>query len=137
MGIETCAICSAPEFKTVVNHVGNSVVHAKRIAVFDTIATYVRGRIVDKLTHQSIKGAHIATQFCSAFRTDIETKTATTDENGLFTLGWVGHNGAQGQQSNRLIVIQAPGYENINTTAVAFGASAYLHIELAPLPRKH
>ena len=137
MGIETCAICPAPEFETTLSQVGSSTFYVKRLAVFDTIASFARGRIVDKRTHQSIKGARVLIQFCSVSGTKVESKETLTDENGLFVIGWVGSRGTKGIQSNRLVAIQALGYENISSTAVAFGASAYLHVELASVRKRH
>ena len=131
----------APCKKCVLGNVGGEIIPVQvgkgrispvTLTYFDTIATYAQGRIVDVITGKPIKGAVIQVQYTCM--TDCSVKTAAANEAGFFRLGWVGCNSSH---SNRSLLTTAVGYQSINTTAVRFGAAAYLHIELAALPKEH
>ena len=108
---------------------GPGRVTAVKMAAFDTIATYVQGRIVDAATGKPIKGAFIQTSYKCWNGCDV--KAAATNAAGFFRLGWVGCHGPKGTRTNRPLLIQAVGYQSIRTEAVAFSGDAYLHVELA------
>ncbi|WP_198074822.1 hypothetical protein [Hymenobacter negativus] len=103
--------------------------------VFDTIATYAQGRIVDINTGKPIKAAVIQTRY-SCWE-DCEVKSAAANEAGFFRLGWVGCHGPNGSRSNRPLLIRAVGYQTISTEVIEIGGGSYLHIELLALPKQH
>ena len=111
--------------------IGKGRISPVTLTYFDTIATYAQGRIVDVASGKPIKGAVIQTQYTCM--SDCGVKTAAANEAGFFRLGWVGCNSSH---SNRQLFITAPGYQSIKTTAAKFGGGAYLHIELAALPKR-
>ena len=111
--------------------IGKGRISPVTLTYFDTIATYAQGRIVDITTGRPIKGAVIQAQYTCM--SDCGVKTAAANEAGFFRLGWVGCNSSH---SNRPLFITAAGYQSIKTTEVKFGAAAYLHIELAKLPKR-
>jgi hypothetical protein len=120
-----------PPFPTIEYKLKNCRVVAGTVAVFDTIATYAKGRSVDATTNKPIKAALIQAEYsCFGEESHCETKTAITDSRGFFRLGWVGCGGPSGGRSNRPLKIIAVGYPAISTTHVSFGGAAYLHIEL-------
>ena len=108
---------------------GASRITAVTMFYFDTVATYARGRVVDKLTGKPIGGAVIQVSY-TCWESG-EVKSVTTDQAGFFCLGWVGCHGLKGGRSNRPLQIRAAGYPPISTEAVNFGGGTYLHIELA------
>lgn len=120
-----------PPFKTTEYRLKNCRIVAGTVAVFDTIATYAQGRLVDAASHKPIIGASIQVTH-SCFRQDniCQIKTAATDSRGFFRLGWVGCGGPLGGRTNRPLQIKAAGYHLIKTQQVSFGGAAYLHIEL-------
>ncbi|MCI1188939.1 hypothetical protein MON38_16065 [Hymenobacter sp. DH14] len=114
--------------------IGEGQITAVTMFYFDTIATYAQGRIVNIVTGKPIKGALIQTSYTCWEGCDV--KMSATNEAGFFRLGWVGCHGLKGPRANRLLLIHAVGYQPINTEAISFGGGAYLHIELAALPKR-
>ncbi|GAB3579860.1 carboxypeptidase-like regulatory domain-containing protein [Hymenobacter daeguensis] len=113
---------------------GSGQITAVTMFVFDTIATYAQGRIVDIATGKPIAGAVIQAQH--ACHNGCDVKMAATNQAGFFRLGWVGCHGPKDWRSNRPLLILAPGYKSIRTEAVKFGGGAYLHVELAKVDKK-
>ncbi|WP_305032074.1 carboxypeptidase-like regulatory domain-containing protein [Hymenobacter convexus] len=113
--------------------IGAGQITAVTMFYFDTTATHVQGRIVDIATGKPIKGATIQTSYTCWEGCDV--KTAAANEAGFFRLGWVGCHGLKSSTANRPLLIKAAGYQPITTEAVRFGGGAYLHIELAALPK--
>ena len=111
--------------------VGQSRITSFTIAVFDTVATYVQGRVVNRRTGQPIAGAHLDITYRSLGMGCCEHRGSTTDTKGFFRVGWVGTTGPAGGRDNRILQIQAAGYPSIQTQKIEFGGAAYLHIELA------
>ena len=121
-----------PPFPTTEYKLKNCRIVAGTVALFDTIATYAQGRLVDAVSHNPITGASIqVTHSCFGQDNLCQLKTATTDSRGFFRLGWVGCGGPLGGQTNRPLQIKAAGYSLIKTQQVSFGGAAFLHIELA------
>lgn len=114
--------------------IGPSQMTAVTMFVFDTIATYAQGRIVDITTGKPIAGASIQTSYTCWEGCDV--KKSATNEAGFFRLGWVGCHGPKGPRANRPLVIQVAGYQPISTEAISFGGGVYLHIELTALPKR-
>ena len=133
VGMEPCDNCGISHGGETIKsvQVGNGRITPVTMFYFDTIATYAQGRVVDIVSGEPIKGVLIHTQYTCW--EDCGLKTAITNEAGFFRLGWVGCNGPG---SNRPLLIHAASYQTIKTTAVKFGAGAYLHIELAALPSR-
>ncbi len=131
VGMEPCDKCVLGRGDEKPVRVGSGRITPVTMFVFDTIATYAQGRVVDITTGKPIKGALIQTQYTC--REDCGLKTSITNAAGFFRLGWVGCNGPG---ANRPLSIHAASYQTINTTAAEFGAGAYLHIELAALPKR-
>jgi hypothetical protein len=122
----------APPFRTEEYKLKNCRIVTGTVAVFDTIATYAQGRVVDAVSHEPIKAALIQVSYsCFGNETLCELKVASTNSEGFFRLGWVGCSGPHGGRSNRPLQIKAAGYPLIITQQVSFGGVAYLHIELA------
>jgi hypothetical protein len=138
LGYETVSDTPAtPPFQTTEYKLKNCRIVSGTVAVFDTIATYAQGRIVDAITHKPIKAALIQASYsCFGQESLCGIKTAITDSAGFFRLGWVGCAGPNSGHSNRPLKINAVGYPTISTTQVSFGGVAYLHIELAAVARK-
>ena len=126
-----------PPFRTTEYKLKDCRIVAGTVAVFDTVATYAQGRLVDAVSYKPITGALIQVTH-SCFRQDnlCQVKTAITDGRGFFRLGWVGCGGALGGRANRPLQITAAGYSLIKTQKVSFGGLAYLHIELAAAKRR-
>ncbi|MBJ6108253.1 hypothetical protein JAO73_04475 [Hymenobacter sp. BT523] len=134
MGYEMCTRCSIEGDGAKVYALGNGRITPVTLAYFDTVATYAQGRVVDVATGKPIRGAVVQARYTC--REDCGLKTAITNDRGFFRLGWVGCSGPEGGRSNRPLLIRAANYQTVNTAAVAFGAAAYLHIELAQKRRK-
>ena len=134
MGIEMCNPCFPAEAMQPIT-VGKGRITAVTTAYFDTTATYAQGRVVDLATGKPIAGAIIQTRYTCWEGCDV--KTAATNKAGFFQLGWVGCRGISGPRSNRPLIIKAPGHQTVSTEAIGFGGKAYLHIELATLPKPH
>ncbi len=121
-----------PPFQTEEYKAKNCRIVSGTVAVFDTVATYAQGRVVDAISHKPIKAALIQVNYgCVGNETLCELKVASTNDEGFFRLGWVGCSGPHGGRSNRPLQIKAVGYPFIATQQVSFGGAAYLHIELA------
>ena len=121
-----------PPFQTEEYELKNCRIISGTVAFFDTIATYAQGRVIDATTHKPIKAALIQVSYsCFGQDNSCELKTASTNSQGFFRLGWVGCGGPAGGRANRLLQIKAVGYPLISTQQVNFGGGAYLHIELA------
>ncbi|MFD1874388.1 hypothetical protein [Hymenobacter bucti] len=123
----------APPFRTEEYKLKNCRIVSGAVAIFDTVATYAQGRVVDAISHKPVKGALIQVSY-SCFGSEIlcNLRTASTNSAGFFRLGWVGCGGPHGGRSNRPLQIKAVGYPLVSTQQVSFGGAAYLHIELAP-----
>lgn len=107
---------------------------AFRTAMFDTIATYAQGRVVDKRTRKPIAAVIIQMTFsCASNGGGSETKTVATNQAGFFRIGWVGCSGPEGRGSSQITCIRAAGYPLLKTRCPEFSGAAYLHIELARL----
>lgn len=135
VGQEPCDNCKLGLGDAKLVKVGPSQITAVTMFFFDTIATYAQGRIVDVRTGQPIKDAFIQTSYTCWKGCDV--KAAATNEAGFFRLGWVGCHGPKDAKSNRPLMIKASGYQTISTEGIDFGGGAYLHIELAALPKRH
>jgi hypothetical protein len=98
-------------------------------AVFDTIATYVEGKVVDLKTQQPIEGATIKMNYQDAFKTQARAATAASDKEGVFKLGWVGTG------KNRLLTIRAAKYKMLTTEKVEAGGLTELRIELLAIKK--
>lgn len=121
-----------PPFRTEEYNLKNCRIVSGTVAVFDTIATYAQGRVVDASSHKPIRAALIQVNYsCFGKETLCGLKTASTDSEGFFRLGWVGCSGPRGGRSKRPLQIKAVGYPLITTQQVSLGGAAYLHIELA------
>jgi hypothetical protein len=106
----------APPFQTEEYKIKNCRIVSGTVAVFDTIATYAQGRVVDAISHKPIKAALIQVSYsCFGKETLCELKTASTNSEGFFRLVWVGCNGPHGGRSNRPLQIKAAGYPLIIT----------------------
>jgi hypothetical protein len=125
-------LAEAPPFRTEEYKLKNCRIVSGTVEVFDTIATYAQGRVVDAISHKPIKAALIQVSYsCFGNETLCESKTVSTNSEGFFRLGWVGCSGPHSGRSNRPLQIKAIGYPLIITQQVSFGGKAYLHIELA------
>ena len=133
-GNEPCDNCTLGRGDEQPVRLGASRITPITMFYFDTIATYAQGRIVDIATGQPIQGATIQTSYTCWEGCDV--KTAVANEAGFFRLRWVGCHGLKSPIANLPLLIQAAGYQPINTEAVSFGGGAYLHIELAALPKR-
>ena len=134
VGREPCEKCKLGRGDEKPVRVGAGRITPITMFVFDTIAAYAQGRVVDIVTGKPINGAFIQT-FYTCWK-DCGVKALATNEAGFFRLGWVGCHGLKGGRSNRPLLVQAAGYQPISTEAVSFGGGAYLHIELAALPKR-
>lgn len=130
IGVEV-APSSVPTYPLRVYQLGSSRIAALQYAVFDTVATFVQGRVIDKRTGRPVAGASIQVSYRSLGFGCCEYKAVTADKEGFFVAGWVGTSGPPGGQANRQLQVTAAGYPVVDTQQVAFGGAAYLHIELA------
>ena len=134
VGREPCDNCKLGGGDEKPVKVGPSQITAVTMFVFDTIATYAQGRVVDLGTGKPIKGALIQTSYTCWKGCNV--KVAATNEAGFFCLGWVGCHGVKDARSNRPLLVRVAGYQTISTEVIEFGGGAYLHIELAALPKQ-
>lgn len=135
IGIETCATCPPPNYDIETYRSNGSAFHSVLVAYFDTTASWVNGRIVDRITHKPISGAIIQLRFGDFQPESCDIKTAATDDKGFFRLGWVGNTGPY-KSANRQLTIQAENYEPVITDQVNIGALMYLYIELPPQQKR-
>ncbi|WP_155832838.1 hypothetical protein [Hymenobacter swuensis] len=135
IGIETCATCAPPNYDIETYRHNGAAFHSVLVAYFDTTASWVNGRIVDRITHKPISGAVIQLRFGDFQPKSCDVKMAATDDKGFFRLGWVGSAGPY-KSANRQLTIQAENYKSVMTDQVKIGALMYLHIELLPQQKR-
>lgn len=122
VGREPCDKCYLGRGNEKPVKVGAGQITPVTMFVFDTIATYAQGRVVDIRTGKPIRGVVIQTSYTCWQGCDV--KAAATDEAGFFRLGWVGCHGLKGPRANRPLLVKAAGYQSIRTDAVSFGGGA-------------
>lgn len=134
IGAAADALARPSPFPTQQFKLPNCRIAAAQVALFDTVATYAQGRVVDGRSYRPIAGVTVEV-VSRCFDWPVTTQTAVTDSAGFFRLGWVGCGGPV-PRSNQLLRIQVAGYPLVATQAVSFGGLAYLHIELLARPRR-
>ncbi|MBO2032585.1 hypothetical protein J4D99_14400 [Siccationidurans ginsengisoli] len=102
-------------------------ISAVTTSYFDTIATYVEGRVIDGATKKPISKAVIHVAYYDCHSIALKTKEVVCDEKGIFKLGWVGCASA------RLLTVEALGFCTMQTGRVTMGGLSEVIAELLPL----
>ncbi|GAB3637442.1 hypothetical protein GCM10027422_30320 [Hymenobacter arcticus] len=96
-------------------------------AYFDTIATWVEGRIINSETKRPISKAAIHVAYYDCYTIVLKTQEVLSDDSGFFRLGWVGCHSA------RLLAVEAAGYCTMRTGKVDMGGESKVTVELMPV----